>query len=134
MARPPKYKTPEEMQAVIDDYFNGDAWVELDGKPMLIPTVEGLAYTLGLSRQGLNEYSGKKEFSDTVKRAKQRIAIALEQKLWSNNVTGAIFNLKNNFGWKDKQEIESKNTHEHSIKDLDNLSDEELAAIATGRS
>lgn len=116
VGRPPKYKTPEEMQAVIDDYFSGDAWVEIDGKAMCIPTVEGLAYTLGLSRQGLNEYSGKDEFSDTVKRAKQRIAIALEQKLWSNNVTGAIFNLKNNFGWKDKQEVEQSGVTVVKIK------------------
>ncbi len=106
--RPVKYKTVEEMQEVIDQYFakGGNAWVEIGETPMFAPTVEGLAYELNLSRQGLLEYQGKNEFSDAIKRAKQRIAIALEQRLYGNNVTGLIFNLKNNFGWKDKQEIE----------------------------
>lgn len=106
--RPVKYETVEEMQEVIDRYFQkgGPAWIEMGDAEMFAPTVEGLAYELNLSRQGLLEYQGKDEFSDAIKRAKQRIAIALEQRLYGNNVTGLIFNLKNNFGWKDKQEIE----------------------------
>lgn len=104
--RPPKFDTPEIMQKAVDEYFETDAYIDMGDVKMFAPTVEGLAYSLGLSRQGLLEYSEKSEFSDTVKRAKQRIAIALEQRLYGQSVTGAIFNLKNNFGWKDKSEQE----------------------------
>ena len=108
--RPPKYKTPEEMQKVIDDYFNTDAWIQINDKPKFAPTVEGLAYALDLDRKNLLVYQGKDEFRNTIKRAKQKVAIALEQNLWGNAVTGTIFNLKNNFGWKDKTEVESSGT------------------------
>jgi hypothetical protein len=53
----------------------------------------------------LNYYQDKPEFSHTIKRAKLRIEDALEQRLArAASVTGIIFNLKNNFGWKDAQE------------------------------
>ena len=107
--RPPKYKKPEEMQKVIDEYFESVTW-EVEGRKICKPTVEGLAYALDLSRMGLLKYEGKKDFVYTIKRAKQRIAIALENNLWGNSVTGTIFNLKNNFGWKDKQEVEQSGT------------------------
>ena len=121
MSRPPKYETPEEMQRVIDLYFEtcrcnsqGEQMVIEDedlelvnsfGGPV-VPTVSGLAMALGMSRQALLDYQNKGEFLDTIKRAKQRIEAAVEQRLFGNNVTGVIFNLKNNFGWKDKTETE----------------------------
>lgn len=113
VGRPPKYKTPEEMKKVIDEYFDTDAWVEVNGKAEFQPTVTGLAFALDMDRDTLLNYEKKKEFIGTIKRAKQRIAIALEQRLYGNTVTGVIFNLKNNFGWKDKQEVD--NTHRVDI-------------------
>lgn len=95
--RPPKYKTPEEMQMVIDDYF---------GKVGDKPTMSGLALELGMSRQALCDYAKKDEFLDTIKSARLRVEAALEQHLFSGSVAGVIFNLKNNFGWKDKTEVE----------------------------
>ena len=95
--RPPKYNTPEEMQAAIDVYFD-------EAVP---PTVTGLALHLGFdSREGLLYYESEKpEFLSTIKRAKSRIAEFLEQQLYRPaTVTGIIFNLKNNFGWKDQVE------------------------------
>ena len=118
--RPVKYKTPEEMELIIDDYFNAcmHNWKVLNLKNFhedmsemttdRHPTVSGLCLALNLSRQGLKEYGDKPEFSDTVKKGKQRIEAHLEQHLYGNNVTGAIFNLKNNFKWKDKHETEVK--------------------------
>ena len=96
--RPLKYETAEELQNAIDLYFETDAYIDMGETRMFAPTVEGLAYALNLSRQGLLEYQAKDEFSDAIKRAKQKIGVALEQRLYGNNVTGIIFNLKNNFG------------------------------------
>ncbi len=96
--RPLQYKTTEELQAAVDEYFI------LCKSEEEYPTISGLSYHLDLSRQGLLNYEGRDEFVDTIKRAKLRVETVLEQRLFHNNPTGCIFNLKNNFGWKDKQE------------------------------
>lgn len=95
-----KYETAEEMQDIIDNYFKD--CTGLDGLKPKHPTVTGLALALDLTRQGLIEYSHKdKAFSDTIKRAKSKVEEYIEQALFGTGVTGCIFNLKNNFGWKD---------------------------------
>lgn len=121
--RPPKYETPEEMQNIIVLYFlackinqsdNAKLSEDLNEEELsiikdiedVVPTVSGLAYTLDMTTEALRNYEGKEEFLATVKRAKQRIEISLEQRLAGTAVTGSIFNLKNNFGWKDKTERE----------------------------
>ncbi len=58
------------------------------------------------TRDLLIDYTDKDEFSDTIKKAKARVEAFNEQRLFGNNVTGVIFNLKNNFGWKDKTEVD----------------------------
>lgn len=99
--RPLQFETPEVMQEAIDAYFTD---CELKEQP---PTVTGLALALDLTREGLVTYEGRDAFSDTVKRAKLRVQSTIEAGLLKGyNATGAIFNLKNNFGWKDKQEQE----------------------------
>ena len=104
--RPLQYETIEELEAAINEYFETDAYVEVGDVRVFAPTISGLAYHLDLSTESLRRYEGREEFSATIKRAKQRVEIALEQKLHGQNVTGTIFNLKNNFGWKDKIEQE----------------------------
>lgn len=121
--RPPKYETKEELQKVIDLYFlvcqvreTGDiTLIEglteeehqiINDNPSNKPTVSGLAYALGMTRKTLCEYEKDDEFSNTIKRAKQRIEIYLEESLSNNACAGTIFNLKNNFKWKDKHEQE----------------------------
>lgn len=90
-----QYATPGEMQAVIYEYF----------KDNNTPTITGLARALDLTRQGLINYEGREEFADTVRQAKSQVEEILEKGLYGN-VAGLMFNLKNNFNWKDKQEIE----------------------------
>jgi hypothetical protein len=124
--RPVKYKTATEMQKAIDAYF---AECEIKEKPL---TIVGLAYALNLSRQGLLEYSAKDAFSDTVKRAKQRVEMHLEERLDGAAPTGAIFNLKNNFGWKDQSE--TKHSGGVMVGDASQLSEEALERIASGGS
>lgn len=95
--RPPKYNTPQEMQEAIDLYFQDNE----------IPTVTGLALALGFdTRHALLYYEHEKpEFVTTIKKAKTRVEDAIEHRLLSGQAAaGCIFNLKNNFGWKDAQE------------------------------
>lgn len=116
--RPPMYETPEDMQQVIDRYFDscGAQYMKDDegelipsektGRPIIVgekvPTVTGLALALGFtSRQALLNYQAKEAFVDTVTRAKSRIEEYVESRLFDRDgVNGAKFSLKNNFkGW-----------------------------------
>lgn len=122
--RPPKYTSKEEIEKLIEEYFkkcdgelvineNGEAILGDNGKPIYKnakpPTVTGLALALGFStRQGLLNYQAKKEFIDTITRAKSYIEEYAERRLFDRDgVQGAKFSLINNFkGWDEKQNLE----------------------------
>lgn len=140
MARPLKYKTAKELQAKIDEYFaKCDAHTktvynqktgELDVIPHPKPyTVEGLAAALEVDRHTLNNYEDRDEFFTTIKKAKLKILSNLQERaLMGDNVASiTIFNLKNNYGYTDKQEIEhsGKQEQEHTIN-FHKLTDEQL--------
>lgn len=125
--RPPKYKTPQEMQEVIDAYFDackGKPILDKAGEPMRNknghviyddrkpPTVTGLALALGFTgRQALLNYQAKPAFVDTVTRAKSRCEEYAEARLYDKDGSGgAQFSLKANFGWDDKPKQESAGT------------------------
>lgn len=96
------------------------------------PTVTGLAVFLNTSRQTLINYEENKEhpdFFDTIKKAKDLIENHWEQMLQGNNVTGVIFNLKNNYQWADRNEQIIFNP-DASLNPYRNLSDDELRALA----
>jgi len=95
--QPAFFKTVEELQSSLDEYFEGKE----------NPTITGLAYHLGFeSRQSVYDYEKRNDqFSYTVKRARMKIEIYYEELLATKSVTGAIFALKN-FGWADKQEVD----------------------------
>lgn len=126
--RPPKYKTKEEMQNRIDEYFkncyrpvrifnkdkckyetvkddNGNI-VEEQYRPF---TVTGLADALDMTRETLLRYGEDEEFSDTVTRAKRKCELYAEERLFDKDGNkGAMFSLANNFkDWKNKQELEA---------------------------
>jgi len=113
VGRPPKFETPEQMQVVIDKYFETDAFVTVGvdktGEVVTAfrPTVAGLAIALGMTSHALRNYEVKEEFLTTVKGAKLRIEQALEAHLYGNSVAGVIFNLKANFGFKDQVSIDN---------------------------
>lgn len=75
--------------------------------PQLPYTITGLALALGTTRDLLIDYEEKDEFSDTIKEAKSKVHNYAERALFGNNPTGPIFNLKNNYGWRDKTEQEN---------------------------
>lgn len=100
MGRPLKFKTPKELEEKINLYF--EECKELGKKPFITE----LAYYLDTTRETLSDYKEKDEYSDSIKKAKLRCEIELERNLLEGKVnpTGSIFNLKNNYGWKDKTE------------------------------
>lgn len=107
VGRPPRFSSPEEMQVAIDAYF---AECDQTKKPYTVP---GLALALGFSsRSSLFDYAtrnaGHEEFAATIKKAKLRIETQRAEMLvqCKTNPAGMIFDLKNNFGWKDQQALE----------------------------
>ena len=118
--QPMKYKTVEELQEAIDNYFTVDAFMtNSSGESEYLPTMAGLALSLDVDRRTIVNYSHNEAYFPTIRKAKAKIESFIETRLYGNNVTGCIFNLKNNFDWKDKQEVETKDTtHEVTDEDL----------------
>jgi len=109
--QPMKYKTVEELQEAVDNYFAVDAFMtNSSGESEYLPTMAGLALSLDVDRRTIVNYSHNEQYFPTIRKAKAKIESFIETRLYGNNVTGCIFNLKNNFDWKDKQEIETKDT------------------------
>lgn len=122
VGRPPKYKSVEEIEGKIEDYFrecdgkpllddDGKALTDKYGKPIVLnrkpPTITGLALALGFTtRRSLLNYQGKKEFMHTITRAKSLVEAYTEERLFDRDgVQGAKFSLINNFkGWSEKPE------------------------------
>jgi hypothetical protein len=111
-----KYPDDKILIDKIDKYFDlcdlGRVKLDKDGNEIvkIKPyTISGLCLYLDITRETLNEYSKTKEHSDTIKKARLRVESWLEERALTNevNTISAIFNLKNNFGWKDKTEVEA---------------------------
>ena len=97
-----KYQSAEQVQELIDQYFDGIKDEEL-------PTITGLTLALGFnSRQALFEYLDdkpknpvKRKCIDLIKKAKTRVEHAIEQRSMGRfNPAGPIFWLKANAGWR----------------------------------
>lgn len=149
VGRPLKFQTKEELQEKIDAYYKscwtqkidmfGNPIFEKDkngnktDKPVLIQfkpyTITGLAVFLDTSRETLINYQEREEFFDAIKRAKEKCHAFAEESLFvGKNPSGAIFNLKNNYGWKDKNETDITTKGES----LNNMSYERAKGIITG--
>jgi hypothetical protein len=100
MGRPPKYSTPEDMEAKIDEYFAQTA----------TPNMAALVIYLGFAhRQSLTDYlQNKPEFTDTIKRARCLMESNYVNRLLSEHkMTGALaFTLKCNYDWTEKVVID----------------------------
>lgn len=135
--RPRKFSSSEQLEELIQEYFdsitisvprtkpntNPDKDVYDDFKePILnnlweqiidtewasIPSILWLCEYLGIHRSNLLDYEEKDEFRNTIKVAKQKIEKYNSEQLYrKEQVTGIIFNLKNNFDWKDKTEVDN---------------------------
>ena len=139
-----KYQ-PEELEQLIQDYFDSitisiprtkansnpdkdvdddfrepicnDLWEQIVDKEYTeIPSILWMCEYLDIVRNTLSDYEDKPDYSDTIKRAKLRIEKYNAEQLYrKEQVTGIIFNLKNNFDWKDKSEVDSNHSGTLSI-------------------
>lgn len=114
MARPKIYTSVKEMENDIQKYF-----AECDEKEKPY-TMSGLAYSLDMDRRTLLNYSKDEEFFPTIKKAREKVEQQLEENalMGKANATFTIFNLKNNFNWQDKVDVENTNTKNGVMEDL----------------
>lgn len=115
-----KYKTQEDLQKGIDKYFND---CDANERPY---TISGLALALDVDRKTLINYGERDLFSTQIKKAKARVENMLEENLYRlGNNSGIIFNLKNNYGWKDNIEVSGEQSQLDKLdKILTDLKDE----------
>lgn len=116
MGRRRDYSNPDDMQAIIYQYFEGcksngegrdkDDWKEAEITSDQHPSIIGLCVALQLSRKVFIEYEAREEFRNTVEQAKLEIEAYNVQRLYDSQVAGVKFILTNGFNWKDKQDIE----------------------------
>lgn len=79
------------------------------------PSITGLCLRLGIDRSTWQNYCDSRETAELCREARLRIEAYLEQELLTRRkgLQGVIFNLQNNYGWKQKQEVElGKDTRE----------------------
>ena len=116
MGRKPTFASAEEMQEKIDAYFesceakllrdrNGNPVLNKNGEPIYVGgrpmTIQGLALALGFtSRQSLLNYKAKREFVDTVTRARLRVEQYTAEKVFDRDAQrGAQFTLAYGFDY-----------------------------------
>lgn len=138
VGRPLLFSNKEELEKKIDAYFEScmeEKWFDEDArdeegnklkdgkgnnlkthklkKVFVKPaTITGLALFLNTSRETLREYKERPEFVDSIKKALDFCHNFIEEGLVNGKINPAagIFNLKNNYGWHDKTEVENNIT------------------------
>ena len=105
IGRPRLFQSPEAFALKADEYF-----AACENKP----TLAGLCLFMGFSdKQSFSHYeSYGHDFSLTVKKAHMRIELDRHERLIDKNrfTPGVIFDLKNNHGWKDQQDLNHTGT------------------------
>jgi hypothetical protein len=128
--RPAKFETVEQLQGIINSFFescykdmpakdkDGFVVLDTDGKPYIERaqiepfTITGLALALDTTRETLMDIENgngpyTQEYSDIIARAKLKCQNYAEKQMYTaKSANGPIFALKN-YGWKDKQEIDT---------------------------
>jgi hypothetical protein len=115
VGQPLKFKSVEELQTKIDDYFDycdnrivnvldkkGEVQKVKQPRPY---TLAGLAYYLDTDRKTLLNYSYRDEYFPAIARARRKCESYANEQLFEGNDRGAKFSLMNNHeGYSDKQE------------------------------
>lgn len=134
--RPEKY-SPEELIIKSQEYFDSldlkENWINkwiwwMYPKPK---TLSWLCLYLWVSKDYISEKLKDDRFSETIKRIRLVVENNIEEWILLNiyNPTSWIFNLKNNFDWKDKTEVDTKLSWELQINDFKNMTTEQLLAM-----
>ena len=102
------------------------------------PSVSGLCLHLGIDRSTWQNYCDgglHPEFREVTALTRGRIEAWLEEQLLmrEKGVQGIIFNLQNNYGWRQKQEVELGDKTRESIQPEGMSLQDKLAAIAQAR-
>ena len=159
MGAPRKYKTAAALRKAVASYFNsisrtvtpanpdGTPMLNDDGEPIKIrrfvkpPSLASMCVHLGIVNQTWQNYSDHDlhpEFAEVTAQAKQMIEAYLSEEVTDadrRNVNGIMFTLTNNYGWKNKSEVEvgeeTRKVAERAVPQL-GLS-EKIAAIAAAQ-
>ncbi len=114
VGRPLLFKSVEELEEKIQDYFN---YCDENKKPY---TITGLAVFLDTDRATLVRYQEKDQFCNTIKKAKAKIEANMEERalIGQSNHVFTMFSMKNNYGWSDKGESD---TNDDAIDNVQNV-------------
>lgn len=104
IGRPLKYENPEDLQAVMTEYF--ESILGEDGGWTEPPTISGLAFALGMTTRSLLRYEDKDDFCPIISRGKQICEIYLEQSALTSHSKNPISLLAMNFGRYEKREVD----------------------------
>lgn len=141
VGRPLKFQSVDELEVAIQQYFNSrephiaktkikvtkaDGTYYWQEDEELIPakpkTMSGLARALGVHRSTLINYKGRPDFFDSIAAALAECEEYAEEQLFiGRNANGAVFVLKNNYGWSDRKQIENFNREMSEAEVLDAL-------------
>lgn len=92
---------------------------ELEVTEYLVPpSVAGLCEFLGIHRSTWAEYCSQEEFSDTTSHARGRMQGWREEQLVTRkDVKGIVFDLENNYGYRERQHIQVSGSIEDFLKE-----------------
>ncbi len=142
--RPPIFKTEKALGEAVDAYFNaisfkkaipsvldanGNQYYEIVFREA--PTVNGLCLFLGISRKTWENYCANEKFSFVTEQTKMKMEAYCENLLLTRekgSLQGVIFNLQNNYGWRESFDVK----HSGEIKNpFSGLTEEELHRLAS---
>lgn len=106
IGRPLKIESPKQMEDILNEYFSTTDENKI--------TLTGICLALNIDKKNFYEYEKREGYQDIVKRARMIVENSYEMSLRENGRTGDIFALKN-FGWVDRQEVESTGTNRVTI-------------------
>lgn len=150
--RPKKY-TKTTLAKAVERYFRsisrtipardatGGAIRNDDGEDIMLteyvvpPSISGLCLFLGIDRSTWQNYANQEEhpeLHEITAHARARIEAYLEEQLLTREkgLQGIIFNLQNNYNWKQKQEVELGAATRKSVQAGSMSVYEKIAAIA----
>lgn len=107
VGQPRRFKTPKAMEKELKKY---EKYLVETGKPFLLI---GFANFCDVHRTILDGYADKPEYTDTIRKIKQKAELDLLEGAMSGayNASASIFFAKNNHNYKDKTESVTDNTH-----------------------